>query len=722
MRRSWSLACVVSAATAAPAPAPAPGISGAPGRLDLDDVTAPPVLGLDTSAAHRVRELQEEIERLRQMKSDDEDEGRREVRLAGINLRRVAAFLLERGDGAGPAGSPAIVAGACLAAGRGDIDLLPVIAPAGDGAGEPAAAAAVDALRRFNSLAASMPGIDVPDPARLDELLAAVLRPLAEAVERIAGASTVNHWIAEPGESPPEAAAVFERLPDLVETADLDEAGLAALARIADFLQRGARFEEFRAQVISYAALIEGALRLGDELRNATWLTEAGRAEIRAMLGTGLNDFGRLETRERGRERLDRLGSAAGLAARITALAALAAPPLPAAAPPPGRARRDRPGPGLDTGAIEKAFWAALGDQSPRGAAAGERLAAVIDRMIAYRDLGEVPLPYDLQPVWRALHEDYRGAEAAVLEALPRFTAPGGASDPALVSLIDAQRDQLDDLRYIRSMHEWTDTVREMSPRAAGPFGGRLRRLLADLGEPGRRSAAEIDLGDLDRQLRSYYPMPFEEELRRGDPAAVIAAGARQDELVTAIEQSRRDWAEAWAEGAAQPQARRLELLHALTRTMQLSASLLRLGEQAVILNRWAAWELDPSTLTRIVADLRGRLKLAAAAAIDGDEAGLAEQVERIQLPPVTLLSRLAERVENVCAGLPDGALGAMGQSIHGPTPDAWMRDRRVAFADFCRYMMEQDFARMSGRRELAERLGKYLDGLAGRLGTGIAP
>jgi hypothetical protein len=715
MRRSW-LACVVSAATAAPGTLGAPGASG---RLDLDDVTAPPVLGLDTSAAQRVRQLQEEIERLRQLKINDEDDLRREVRLAGINLRRVAVFLLERGDNAGPAGSPAIVTGACLAAGRGDIDLLPLSPPAGGVAAEPAAAAAVDALRRFNSLAASMPGVDVTDPARLDELLAGVLRPLAEAVERTAGASTVNHWIAAPGSQPAEAEAeaVFERLPELVKRADLDEPGLAALARIADFLKRGAAFEEFRARVISYAALIERALRLDEELRDATWLSDAGREEIRAMLGSALTEFGALDTRERGRERLERLGSAVALAARITTLG-----DAPATVPLQGRARRDREGPALDMGGIEKAFMAVLVDDSPRGAAAGERLVAVIERMIDYRLLGNVPLPYDLQPVWRALHEDYRGAEAAVLEALPRFTAPGGASDPALVSLIDAQRDRLDDLRYIRSMHEWSDAVREMSPRAAGPFGGQLRRLLAGLGESSQRSAAEIALGDLDRQMRSWFPMPFEEELRRGDPAAVIAAGARQDELVTVIEQSRRDWAEAWAAGAAPPQARRMELLYALARTMQQSAALLRLDQQSVILNRWSAWELDPATLTRMVADVRGRLKLATAAAIDGDDTGLAEQVGRIQVPPVALLSLLAERLEGVMASLPAGALGTMGQSIHGPPPQAWMRERRVAFADFCRYTMEQDFARMSGRQELAERLGKYLDGLAGRLGTGMTP
>jgi hypothetical protein len=73
-------------------------------------------------------------------------------------------------------------------------------------------------------------------------------------------------------------------------------------------------------------------------------------------------------------------------------------------------------------------------------------------------------------------------------------------------------------------------------------------------------------------------------------------------------------------------------------------------------------------------------------------------------------------------ASLPGGALGTMGQSIHGPLPEAWMQDRRVAFADFCRYTMEHDFARMSGRQELAGSLSKYLDGLAGRLGTGMTP
>jgi hypothetical protein len=216
--------------------------------------------------------------------------------------------------------------------------------------------------------------------------------------------------------------------------------------------------------------------------------------------------------------------------------------------------------------------------------------------------------------------------------------------------------------------------------------------------------------------------MPFEAELRRGDPAAVLAAGARQADVVEAIDAARRDWAEAWAEGGGQPQARRLDLLLALARAMEQSAGLLTADDRAAGINRWSAWEIDPAVLARIVSDVRGRLRLAAAAAADGDEAALAGQVGRIDVAPVGLMSRLAGRLDAPLAALPAGALGTMGQSVHAPGPGAWMHRSRTALADFCRYAMEQDFARSSGRPAVAEGLGKYLDGLAGRLERGIAP
>ena len=63
-----------------------------------------------------------------------------------------------------------------------------------------------------------------------------------------------------------------------------------------------------------------------------------------------------------------------------------------------------------------------------------------------------------------------------------------------------------------------------------------------------------------------------------------------------------------------------------------------------------------------------------------------------------------------------------MGQTVRRPPPDAWMLHRRREIADVCRYEMELQYARSTGREELAEKLAAYVDMLAGDLLEEISP
>ena len=203
--------------------------------------------------------------------------------------------------------------------------------------------------------------------------------------------------------------------------------------------------------------------------------------------------------------------------------------------------------------------------------------------------------------------------------------------------------------------------------------------------------------------MKSFFPMPFEQRLIDGDRAAIIATGGLDEQLAVEIDRQRRAWVAAWADevtrvNEAGPAGRRMATLLRLMQIMADSARLLEANADAIALDRWAAWELDSATIARLSADLRNRLRLASKAAIDHDDAGLDEQVARLRASEAALISALLARLESPLADLPAGPLSIVGQCVVGPTPTAWMLGQRRELADLCRYTMEMEFARTTGR------------------------
>ena len=77
------------------------------------------------------------------------------------------------------------------------------------------------------------------------------------------------------------------------------------------------------------------------------------------------------------------------------------------------------------------------GDVPGVGSAQVDRLAAILDRMIAYRELSTPALTREMRHAWRKLHQDYERIEREILLALPQLaTTPGAMADPALASLV----------------------------------------------------------------------------------------------------------------------------------------------------------------------------------------------------------------------------------------------------------------------------------------------
>src|SRR5262249_39437528 len=151
-----------------------------------------------------------------------------------------------------------------------------------------------------------------------------------------------------------------------------------------------------------------------------------------------------------------------------------------------------------------------------------------------------------------------------------------------------------------------------------------------------------------------------------------------------------------WGDGnATSDAANRMMQLYRLTSTMADLAQITRgggTGPDADVLNRWSAWFLDPELSRRPLADITSRLKLATAAAVQGDDNELNQQLERIDrdAPLVKLVGRLTAMLGGSLRELPAGAAGIIGAISVPPPPDALMLAHRRELADICRHAMEQ--------------------------------
>ncbi|MHC4220359.1 MAG: hypothetical protein ACYSU7_18110 [Planctomycetota bacterium] len=714
MRRCSSSAALILALAATP------GADCVAQVLDLDAAAGPPELGLDTYAADCVRQLDHEMVTLAEQADGAEQAG--DVRRAAQGVRWLAVALLDRADRGAEGGTLDFIAGLRLFRGRVALDevLNRALEPDGDHA------AATSSLRRFNDrLEVLSRKLATEAGADIDEELGALLRPLADAVAVLAPGAVVNHWVpagdiaSGPGIAEPVEIRIdglLQQLETQLNAVELTGQTEDELRRITEFLRRGAAFAEYRPAVERYCRLLTEVLDLADAAWGAGWLDEERRDRYRQQIHDAITLLGDPATRADAEPRLDRLAAARHAIERISILAQ--GPADPSAGP---KAKRTRVA-GVDLEALRTAFLAAAATANDRDRGM-ETLVRVLDAMIAYRRMGEPQLAHELRRVWRKLDGSYQAAERATIKQLPVLVGrPDALSNPALASLLSDQEQYVEDLGRLARVPDWVDTIRFISPRAAGPFTGHVRRIAGWLTDPARRPDAVRTLGVIEQQLADFYPMPFEQELQRGGRPAIVATGGLHDQLATRIEEDRRRWAEAWGTAPDSAATERMRLLHRLTRIMADTETLLGLGDDVLVLNRWAAWEMDPDTFQRLVADLGNRLKLATTAAVEGDDAALTEQLNRIQATPAALVSRLADALDDPLRRLPSRALSIVGQAVRRPPPEAWMLHRRREIGDICRFEMELQFARSTGRDELADRLTAYVDMLAGDLLGEIGP
>jgi hypothetical protein len=671
--------------------------------LDLDPATRPPEIGDRTFVVPLVDELEAELETL--IRRDRRADGvERTLLRASIHCRRLAVDLLLGGETAGPAGSVAVLHGVRLASGRADLDA----ALEALGGRDPAAPSTARALRLVARFHETPPGLDAAiddrDPAALDRRLAECFAPLGEAIVILDGAPLADHWLhaadagaSDGGPAGTDLAAVVDGL-----AARLDDAGLPAstatpVRETIEFLGRGLAFSELRSRVVAGCRAVSTVLDVADTIAGAAWLGDAPADRYLAEVAAAAAGYRAPDTRAAAAARLEELEAVQVVVQHLGRLRA---------------AREDvRP------------LMALLARLDAPEHAAGRRwrlelLASILEGMADFRALSREPPPpgRDLPQVHRRLRRTYLDAEAALLRELARRPPEDvSLADPAFASQLGDLRQLLGDLRRLHRVSAWVETVAAIAPEAEDALATRLRRLAARLLDPQRRAGAVEQMDRFEAELARFARLPFEDDLAAGTPAAVAATGGQHRALLERIETARRAWAVAWSGPEPPgPASRRLELLARLASAMLDLATAADTTEAAGTLNRWAAWDMPAWAMARPLTDVAGRLKLGAAAAVEGDDDELAAQLDRMDAdaPLVRVVGGLLRARGEALAALPDGARSLAGQVVHGPTPGAWLADRRPEIARLCRYATELVYAQRTNERELVDALGPYVAGL----------
>lgn len=697
--------------------------------FEFDRTVEAPQLDDFTYSAELIGTLESEIAALIADERDADPVGRVVIR-ASVNVRIITADLLAAGDAAGPTGSQAVLYGVTLADGRDGLDeslarlnTLAERVERTQGAVDPSVeqrfTEALRLVKRFNELAVDRAdSVRTAAPDKLRLTLPAIFMPLSDAIAELEQEEVVSHWVAAarvqheragPRRNTPNRAQAAGTRPQptitelsrRVEIVEARDDVRQELQHILEFLRRGAEFPELRPQVELYQAHIAQVLDLADALAAAPWIGRVVRDEYADRIRMGVLLFKDPRTRERGQRYLDRLEASRAIIDRITAV--LRVP------------RDDRP----DLTALIKAFLTADAKidnaaEAEQGRRQLERLSAVLDRMTEYRELEEIELRRELRIVMRQLQDSYEASERALIEKLDLLSGePEAMSDPAFASLMADQQQYLDDLIRIRRVPGWMDRLTLIAPDAAGPFYAQARKMTAWLLEPNRRPDATRAMEQFEQQLDLFYPLPFESDLSAGSPQAIAATGGLHERLLRHVHEQRGQWADAWGDGnAASPAAQRLMLLYRLLQTMADTTEVLRLQDDAVLLNRWSGWETTPQVIARAISDLPARLKLATSAAIEGNDVELQGNLNRIDddMPLAKLMGRFSAMLSEALAQLPDGAPATCGQIVYGPTTNTWFVERLPVLADICRYALEQEYARAAGRQDLAGDLRRFVN------------
>ncbi|MBS0188213.1 MAG: hypothetical protein JSS51_09095 [Planctomycetes bacterium] len=484
-----------------------------------------------------------------------------------------AAALIKLGVDKGSAGTPWIIAGAALVAGKQDVcealdrGALP----------EPSC----ELLRRsLESLASNPP----ENQAELDRTLRAAFAELLQATGK------VSDW---PWPESPEAPAPL--WPDFSRAAGaLAPEASAALQTLHERCELASSWVGYAPGSRSMTRLVmDASWPLGREKQMSAglyrrWMGELGQAAASVV---GSDAGGEPATGASGLERLRRLALLGRLCGLLDALA-----PDPAAKQLEklllAAAETMPEDPAINAGWVRLEPWLEL---------AASRTALADEKTVVRQ----------LRPAVRSIGELARSAQSEMLESLGKVaTKPDAAGDPGVLASVTLCSDTL---ALLGGLHRASDAVEDSdAPRgdpvareSAKAITDSLLRLSKEVADPKQRDRSLAAIRALSQDVAELLELPGEKRLRDGDKALETLIGVKPAELVAFIDRERAAWRKEvggrnGTAAGAEPHAQKLRAVSALL-ALALDAESCRSGASpSGVLAAWGGWPLAPETTTTL--------------------------------------------------------------------------------------------------------------------------
>lgn len=492
--------------------------------------------------------------------------GRQRAKLAYSDA---AAALIKLGVDKGSAGTPWIIAGAALVAGKQDVcealdrGALP----------EPSC----ELLRRsLESLASNPP----ENQAELDRSLRAAFAELLQATGK------VSDW---PWPESPEAPAPL--WPDFSRAAGaLAPEASAALQTLHERCELASSWVGYAPGSRSMTRLVmDASWPLGREKQMSAglyrrWMGELGQAAASVV---GSDAGGEPAAGASGLERLRRLALLGRLCGLLDALA-----PDPAAKQLEklllAAAETMPEDPAINAGWVRLEPWLEL---------AASRTALADEKSVVRQ----------LRPAVRSIGELAKSAQSEMLESLGKVVSkPDAAGDPGVLASVTLCSDTL---ALLDGLHRASGAVEDPDASKGDPVAREsakaitdsLLRLSKEVADPKQRDRSLAAIRGLSQDVADLLELPGEKRLRAGDEALEALIGVKPAELVAFVDRERAAWRKEvggrnGTAAGAEPHAQKLRAVSVLL-ALALDAEWCRAGAAPNgVLAAWGGWSLAPES------------------------------------------------------------------------------------------------------------------------------
>lgn len=732
--------------------------------LDLDGVRAGPSLPAENGALDLAAALEEERAQLEVATRTLRGEALVSAQ-ARMKLRQIAISLLQSGANRPWTESAPVVLGLRAANLLRSADAAIEAAAAGRRLSDGRPLAADDARRALEALRAlgavpldRLQGSmrrDAANPARIVEVLAQTLAPLATVARLVEETETPDPWpaLAEAIATGQAAAATRESLDALrarlaavkaMRAADSSEgtSGGAAAA------QRGvppvdpALLERLEA-VLSRAEadpLLDRTLlhALSSAVRAAEWVASlrslplprpvdesvAARVELEVaraldlLADTPKGSEDAVQSREASLG--DRSGALADLAMLGTVIDACDAML---------KLREAQGSNDLSRRALSEAV-AALVAATERGASsarsASRAAARISEACLAATRLehgAASEAPREFREVVRALDREARIAVRALADACRELALdPALASDPGALAPLTRVLTLDADRTRIVALHGLTARVGAVRPKALQGVHGATRRLARTLLDPIKRPDAQRGFTAVEGMVEAAFPLPFEDDLLRRTERAMTLTGGEPERVLEVAAQARVAWAEAVGRSdLGGPDAVWLDEVarfFAAMRDLSSIAAPVTRGD-ADRLALWGGWTARRALVAPATIDLEARAILAArslvASARSGDRSAFRRDLEVLEraIPLVRLVARLERTVTPLLAGDAATMASMLAPLVHLPRSNAAFVAQWPRLMMLDRALLESEFARRKGVSGMQRDLAAFMSDLA---------